>query len=38
MEFYRMRERLDHGIPIAPAVVKELRRVADDLKLSDRLD
>ena len=38
MEFHRIRERLDHGIPIAPAVVKELRRVADDLKLSDRLD
>ena len=38
MEFYRMRERRAHGIPIAPAVVKELRRVADDLRLSDRLD
>jgi L-2-hydroxycarboxylate dehydrogenase (NAD+) len=38
MEFYRMRERRDRGVPIAPAVVKELRRVADDLKLPDRLD
>jgi L-2-hydroxycarboxylate dehydrogenase (NAD+) len=38
MEFYRIRDRLEHGIPIAPAVLKELRLVADDLKLADRLE
>ena len=38
MEFYKMQERQKHGIPLAPAVVKALRQLADELKLPDRLD
>jgi len=38
MEHYRVRERLAKGIPLAPAVVEELRKLADSLNLSDRLD
>ena len=38
MEHYRIRERLEHGIPIAPAVVEELRKVAVSLNLTDRLE
>ena len=38
MEHYRIRERLENGIPIAPAVVEELRKVAVSLNLTDRLE
>ncbi|HSB73238.1 MAG TPA: Ldh family oxidoreductase [Candidatus Methylomirabilis sp.] len=38
MEHYRIRERLEHGIPVAPAVVEELRKVAASVNLSDRLE
>jgi LDH2 family malate/lactate/ureidoglycolate dehydrogenase len=38
IEYYRMKERLEKGIPIAPAVLEELQRLAAGLKLSDRLD
>jgi hypothetical protein len=33
-----VRERLEKGIPLAPAVVDELRRLAGSLNLSDRLE
>jgi LDH2 family malate/lactate/ureidoglycolate dehydrogenase len=38
MEFYKMHERRKHGIPIAPAVIEQLRQLATDLGLPDRLD
>jgi LDH2 family malate/lactate/ureidoglycolate dehydrogenase len=38
MEFYTIRERLRDGIPLAPAVVDSLRKLADELKLDDRLE
>jgi L-2-hydroxycarboxylate dehydrogenase (NAD+) len=38
IEYYRIRERLEEGIPIATAVVDELRKLAGALNLSDRLD
>jgi L-2-hydroxycarboxylate dehydrogenase (NAD+) len=38
IEYYRIRERLVEGIPIATAVVDELRILAGALNLSDRLD
>jgi len=38
IEYYRTRERLEKGIPIAPAVLDELRKVAGGLNLSDRLE
>jgi L-2-hydroxycarboxylate dehydrogenase (NAD+) len=37
MEYYKVRERLANGIPLAPAVVQGLQKLADGLKLSDRL-
>jgi L-2-hydroxycarboxylate dehydrogenase (NAD+) len=38
MEHHRIRERLEHGIPLAPAVVDQLRQLAVELNLSDRLE
>ena len=38
IEYYRVKERLEKGIPIAPAVLEELQRLAAELKLSDRLE
>jgi L-2-hydroxycarboxylate dehydrogenase (NAD+) len=38
MEHYRVRERLENGIPLAPAVVGQLRELAVELHLSDRLE
>lgn len=38
MEFHKIRERRKHGIPIAPAVVEQLRLLATEMDLPDRLD
>jgi L-2-hydroxycarboxylate dehydrogenase (NAD+) len=38
MEHYRIRERLEHGIPLAEAVVVQLRGLAAELNLTDRLE
>jgi LDH2 family malate/lactate/ureidoglycolate dehydrogenase len=38
MEYYRMRERQQNGVPLAPAVVASLQGLAAELKLTDRLD
>ena len=38
IEYYRIRERLEKGIPIASAVVDELRKLAGALNTPDRLD
>jgi L-2-hydroxycarboxylate dehydrogenase (NAD+) len=38
MEYYRIRERLEKGIPIAPAVVANLSKLAAELNLPDRLE
>ncbi len=38
IEHFRVRERLARGIPLAPAVVAELRKLADSLTLTDRLE
>jgi L-2-hydroxycarboxylate dehydrogenase (NAD+) len=38
MEHYRMLERLEKGIPLAPIVVANLRRLANELNLADRLE
>ena len=38
IEYYRIRERLEKGIPIASAVVDELRKLAGALNTSDQLD
>jgi LDH2 family malate/lactate/ureidoglycolate dehydrogenase len=38
IEYYRMRDRLEHGVPLAPAVVASLQALAAELKLADRLD
>ena len=38
MEFHTIRERRARGIPVAAAVVHELRQVAAELGLPDRLD
>jgi LDH2 family malate/lactate/ureidoglycolate dehydrogenase len=37
IEYYRAQERLNAGIPLAPSVVAQLRKLADDLQLADRL-
>ena len=37
IEFYKMRERREHGIPIALPVVEGLRKLAAELNLPDRL-
>lgn len=38
MEHYRILERRERGIPIAPIVVANLRQLAAELNLSDRLE
>jgi L-2-hydroxycarboxylate dehydrogenase (NAD+) len=38
MEYERVRERREHGIPLAPVVVSNLRQLAVELGLSDRLE
>lgn len=38
MEHYKAIERQKHGIPIAAAVVQQLRQIAMELRLPDRLD
>ena len=38
IEYYRMRDRLEHGVPLAPAVVASLSGLAAELKLADRLE
>jgi L-2-hydroxycarboxylate dehydrogenase (NAD+) len=38
MEFHKNRERQEHGIPLAAAVVEQLRQLATELELTDRLD
>lgn len=38
IEFHKGRERREHGIPLAPAVVEQLRKLATELELPDRLD
>ena len=38
MEYERIRERREHGIPLAPIVVANLRQLAAELNLSDRLE
>jgi L-2-hydroxycarboxylate dehydrogenase (NAD+) len=38
MEFDKIQERKRKGVPIASAVVQELRKLASDLSLPDRLD
>jgi LDH2 family malate/lactate/ureidoglycolate dehydrogenase len=38
MEHYRVQQRLAKGIPLAPAVLGELRKLADSLNLPDRLE
>jgi L-2-hydroxycarboxylate dehydrogenase (NAD+) len=38
MEHERIRERREHGIPLAPIVVTNLRQLAAELRLADRLE
>jgi len=38
MEFHKIRERRAHGIPVAPAVVRQLRQLASELHLPVSLD
>lgn len=38
MEFERSRERRKHGVPVAASTVQELRRLAAELSLPDRLE
>ncbi|MBU1207239.1 MAG: Ldh family oxidoreductase [Proteobacteria bacterium] len=38
MEFHKIRERSERGIPLAPAVVQHLRQLASELNLQDRLE
>jgi ureidoglycolate dehydrogenase (NAD+) len=38
IEHCRIRERLENGIPLAPIVVSNLRQLAAELNLSDRLE
>lgn len=38
MEFHAIRDRRAHGIPVAPAVVRQLQQLATELKLPDRLE
>jgi len=38
MEYYRMRERQQNGVPLAPAVVAQLQELATELRLADRLE
>ncbi len=38
MEYERVRQRQQHGIPVAASTIQQLRLLAAELKLSDRLD
>src|SRR5512136_465679 len=38
MEYYNRKERLENGIPVNPALVAQLRQLASELQLSDRLE
>jgi L-2-hydroxycarboxylate dehydrogenase (NAD+) len=38
MEFYKIRERLERGIPLNPALVQQLRELGKELQITDRLD
>ena len=38
MEFYTVRDRLEKGIPVNPALVAQLRQLAKELQVSDRLE
>ncbi|MHB8908104.1 MAG: Ldh family oxidoreductase [Syntrophales bacterium] len=38
MEHYRIRERVENGVPLAEAVVVQLRKLAAELNLLDRLE
>ena len=38
MEYTRMRERQQNGVPLAPAVVAQLHKLATELSLPDRLE
>ncbi len=38
MEFYKTRERLERGIPLAPAVVEQLREIAKTFNVADQLE
>jgi LDH2 family malate/lactate/ureidoglycolate dehydrogenase len=38
IEFHRTRERLERGVPLGPALVAQLRQIATELRLPDRLD
>jgi len=38
MEFHKTRERLERGIPLNPALVEQLRQLAKDLNIPDRLE
>ena len=38
IEHNRIRQRLEHGVPIAPAVVAQLKHLAVELNLEDRLE
>jgi LDH2 family malate/lactate/ureidoglycolate dehydrogenase len=38
MEFYTIRERLERGIPLNPALVGQLRQLGAELNVADRLD
>jgi len=38
MEFYKIRERLETGIPVNPALQEQLRQLAKELQLPDRLE
>jgi LDH2 family malate/lactate/ureidoglycolate dehydrogenase len=38
MEFYEMGERLERGVPLNPALVEQLRQLAKELQVPDRLE
>jgi LDH2 family malate/lactate/ureidoglycolate dehydrogenase len=38
MEFYTIRRRLETGIPVNPALQVQLRQLAKELQLPDRLE
>lgn len=38
MEFYKVRERMERGIPLGPAIIAQLRQLAKELQTTDRLE
>jgi len=38
MEFYKVRERLERGIPLGPVLIAQLRQLAKELQIPDRLE